>query len=51
MPPFEAVKKYGSKDKDRRQGLYYTMSLSQIAQGFFLRLVKQKYLLDIYRVK
>ena len=27
MPPLEAVKKYGSLDKDGRQGLYYTMSL------------------------
>jgi hypothetical protein len=36
MPPLEAVKKYGSKDKDGRQGLYYTMSLKPNSAGLFL---------------
>jgi hypothetical protein len=36
MPPLEAVKKYGSLDKDGRQGLYYTMSLRPNSVGLFL---------------
>jgi len=36
MPPLEAVKKYGSLDKDGRQGLYYTMSLKPNSAGLFL---------------
>jgi hypothetical protein len=36
MPPLEAVKKYGSKDKNGRQGLYYTMSLKPNSAGLFL---------------
>ncbi len=35
-PPLEAVKKYGSLDKDGRQGLYYTMSLKPNSAGLFL---------------
>ena len=36
MPPLDAVKKYGSKDRDGRQGLYYTMSLKPNSAGLFL---------------
>ncbi|MGL6195517.1 MAG: MvaI/BcnI family restriction endonuclease [Thermoguttaceae bacterium] len=36
MPPLEAVKQYGSLDKDGRQGLYYTMSLKPNSAGLFL---------------
>jgi hypothetical protein len=36
MPPLEAVKKYGSFDKDGRKGLYYTMSLRPNSAGLFL---------------
>jgi len=36
MSPLEAVKKYGSFDKDGRQGLYYTMSLKPNSAGLFL---------------
>jgi hypothetical protein len=36
MPPLEAVKKYGSLDRDGRQGLYYTMSLIPNSAGLFL---------------
>jgi hypothetical protein len=40
MPPLEAVKKYGSLDKDGRQGLYYTMSLKPNSAGLFLDVKK-----------
>jgi hypothetical protein len=40
MPPLEAVKKYGSKDKSGRQGLYYTMSLKPNSAGLFLNVDK-----------
>jgi hypothetical protein len=36
MSPLEAVKKYGSLDKNGRQGLYYTMSLKPNSAGLFL---------------
>ena len=36
MPPLEAIKKYGSLDKDGRLGLYYTMSLKPNSAGLFL---------------
>jgi len=36
MPPLEAVKAYGSLDRDGRQGLYYTMSLKPNSAGLFL---------------
>lgn len=36
MPPLDAVKEYGSLDKDGRQGLYYTMSLTPNSAGLFL---------------
>jgi len=39
MPPLEAVKKYGSLDKDGRQGLYYTMSLKPNSAGLFLEVL------------
>ncbi len=40
MPPLDAVKKYGSLDKDGRQGLYYTMSLKPNSTGLFLDVQK-----------
>lgn len=40
MPPLEAIKKYGSFDKDGRQGLYYTMSLKPNSAGLFLDVQK-----------
>lgn len=36
MPPLDAVKKYGSFDKNGRKGLYYTMSLKPNSAGLFL---------------
>jgi hypothetical protein len=36
MPPLEAVKKFGSQDRNGRQGLYYTMSLKPNSAGLFL---------------
>ena len=42
MPPLEAVKRYGSLDRDGRQGLYYTMSLKQNSAGLFLDVQKDK---------
>ncbi|MGL6225594.1 MAG: MvaI/BcnI family restriction endonuclease [Thermoguttaceae bacterium] len=36
MPQLEAVKQYGSLDRDGRQGLYYTMSLKPNSAGLFL---------------
>jgi len=44
MPPLEAVKKYGSLDKDGRQGLYYTMSLKPNSAGLFLDVQKTEIL-------
>jgi hypothetical protein len=40
MPPLEAVRKYGSLDKNGRQGLYYTMSLKPNSAGLFLDVQK-----------
>lgn len=40
IPPLEAVKKYGSLDRDGRQGLYYTMSLKPNSAGLFLHIEK-----------
>jgi len=36
MDPLEAIKKYGSKDKDGRLGMYYTMSRTPNSAGLFL---------------
>ncbi|MBU6392372.1 MAG: hypothetical protein KGJ87_10080 [Planctomycetota bacterium] len=36
MPPLEAIKKYGSLDKNGRKGLYYTMKLKPNSAGLFL---------------
>lgn len=36
IPPLQAVKKYGSLDKNGRVGLYYTMSLKPNSAGLFL---------------
>jgi hypothetical protein len=36
IPPLEAVKMYGSLDKNGRMGLYYTMSLKPNSAGLFL---------------
>ena len=41
MPPLKAVKKYGSLDKNRRKGLYYTMSLKPNSAGLFLHITNQ----------
>ncbi|MDR2577351.1 MAG: MvaI/BcnI family restriction endonuclease [Chitinispirillales bacterium] len=40
IPPLEAVKRYGSLDRDGRQGLYYTMSLKPNSAGLFLDVQK-----------
>ncbi|MDR2813606.1 MAG: MvaI/BcnI family restriction endonuclease [Prevotellaceae bacterium] len=40
MPPLEAVKRYGSFDKNGRQGLYYTISLKPNSAGLFLDVQK-----------
>lgn len=37
MPPLEAIRKYGSLDRNGRLGLYYTMSLTPNSAGLFLR--------------
>jgi len=42
MPPLEAVKKFGSLDRNGRQGLYYTMSLKPNSAGLFLLVEKDK---------
>jgi len=36
VPPLDAIKKYGSFDKNNRKGLYYTMSLKPNSAGLFL---------------
>ena len=36
MNPLEAVRKYGSLDKDGRMGMYYTMDLKPNSAGLFL---------------
>lgn len=36
MPPLDAVRKYGSPDKDGRLGIYYTMDLAPNSAGLFL---------------
>jgi len=41
MDPLKAVKTYGSKDKDGRLGLYYTMSLKPNSSGLFLEVNKK----------
>lgn len=41
MPPLEAVRKYGSKDKKSRLGLYYTMGLNPNNAGLFLSVQKE----------
>lgn len=38
VPPLEAVKKYGSYDKNGTKGLYYTMSLKPNSAGLFLNI-------------
>jgi len=35
-PPLDAIKKYGSKDKDGRKGMYYTMGMKPNSAGLFL---------------
>ncbi|MDR0927063.1 MAG: MvaI/BcnI family restriction endonuclease [Ignavibacteria bacterium] len=42
MPPLEAIKKYGSFDKDGRKGLYYTMSLKPNSTGLFLDVTNEQ---------
>ncbi|MBF0241572.1 MAG: hypothetical protein HQK64_03740 [Desulfamplus sp.] len=41
IPPLEAVKKYGSKDRTGRLGLYYTMSLKPNSAGLFLHVEEE----------
>lgn len=36
IPPLQAVRKYGSLDRNGRKGLYYTMSLKPNSAGLFL---------------
>ena len=36
IPPLEAIRKYGSKDRNGRLGLYYTMSIKPNSTGLFL---------------
>lgn len=36
MDPLQAIRKYGTKDKNGRLGLYFTMSLTPNSQGLFL---------------
>jgi len=36
MDPLEAIKKYGSRDKDGRLGMYYTMGRTPNSAGLFL---------------
>ncbi len=36
MPPLEAIKKYGSFDKNGRKGMYYTMGMKPNSAGLFL---------------
>ncbi len=36
IPPLQAIKKYGSYDKNGRLGLYYTMKLKPNSAGLFL---------------
>ncbi len=36
LPPLEAIRKYGSADKNGRMGIYYTMSLKPNSAGLFL---------------
>ena len=40
IPPLDAVKQYGSLDRNGRQGLYYTMSLKPNSAGLFLDVQK-----------
>lgn len=42
IPPLDAVKKYGSKDKNSRLGLYYTMGLKPNSAGLFLHVNKKE---------
>ncbi len=42
IPPLDAIKKYGSKDKNGRLGLYYTMSLKPNSAGLFLHVSNQE---------
>lgn len=42
MKPLDAVKKYGSKDKTGRIGLYYTMSLKPNSAGLYLDIEKDR---------
>jgi hypothetical protein len=36
MPPLLAIRKYGTLDKDGRQGIYFTMSQTPNSSGLFL---------------
>ncbi len=45
IPPLEAIKKYGSKDKNGRLGLYYTMSLKPNSAGLLSNQFKSENIL------
>lgn len=40
IPPLEAIHKYGSRDRNGRLGLYYTMSLKPNSAGLFLNVMQ-----------
>lgn len=40
--PYEAIKRYGSRDRDGRLGLYYTLSLKPNSAGLFLYVTQEK---------
>lgn len=41
IPPLQAIKRYGSLDKNGRKGLYYTMSLKPNSAGLLLHITSQ----------
>ncbi len=42
IPPLEAIKKYGSFDKNGRLGMYYTMGMKPNSAGLFLLVDKEE---------
>lgn len=40
--PLDAIRKYGSRDKNGRLGLYYTMSLTPNSAGLFLHITEKE---------
>lgn len=41
MNPLEAIRKYGSEDKNGRLGMYYTMGLTPNSAGLFLKVEEE----------